>query len=200
MRIKCEKRRQAILDVAEEIFREKGFELTSMSEITARVGGSKATLYSYFASKEELFLEVMHRFADADIKSLFNGLDSTDNMQTTLQRFGEHFLEFICQPQLIAAMRVLYAESGRTDVGRRFYDRGPLVGITKLGEYLSQCIELGKVRQHNTVVSAQQFLAILQAEIVDPLLFGIDHESLPSIQESVKHTVEMFLRAYAPEP
>ena len=60
MRVKSEARRQAILDVAAEVFREHGFEHASMSEMTARLGGSKSTLYSYFASKEELFLEVMH--------------------------------------------------------------------------------------------------------------------------------------------
>ena len=38
---------------------ELGYERTSMSEIAARLGGSKATLYSYFPSKEELFFGVV---------------------------------------------------------------------------------------------------------------------------------------------
>lgn len=45
MRVKSEARRQAILDVAAEVFREHGFEHASMSEMTARLGGSKSTLY-----------------------------------------------------------------------------------------------------------------------------------------------------------
>lgn len=59
MRTKSDEKRQAILDVAAEVFREAGFERASMSEICTRVGGSKATLYNYFPSKEELFFEVM---------------------------------------------------------------------------------------------------------------------------------------------
>ena len=37
----------------------QGFDKTSVSEITAEVGGSKATIYSHFPSKEELFVECM---------------------------------------------------------------------------------------------------------------------------------------------
>src|SRR3546814_3896105 len=59
MRTKSEARKDAILGVALEVFREVGFEAASMSQISARVGGSKATLYNYFASKEELLLEAM---------------------------------------------------------------------------------------------------------------------------------------------
>ena len=54
MRVKTEAKRQHIVDVAAQAFRELGFEGASMAEICARVGGSKATLYNYFASKEEL--------------------------------------------------------------------------------------------------------------------------------------------------
>ena len=39
MRVKSEARRQAILEVAAEVFREHGFEQASMAEISARLGG-----------------------------------------------------------------------------------------------------------------------------------------------------------------
>ena len=48
-------KRRAILDVASEVFLAQGYAATSMSEIAARLGGSKGTLYNYFRSKEELF-------------------------------------------------------------------------------------------------------------------------------------------------
>lgn len=198
MRVKCESRRQAILDVAEEVFSERGFDLASMSEITARVGGSKATLYNYFASKEELFLDVMHRFAEADIKNLFDGLNPADDMQTALQQFGTQFMDFISRPRMITALRVLYAESGRTDVGRRFYEIGPLKGVHMLSTYLEQCIALGKLRPVDTAVAAQQLIALLKSEITEPLLFNaMDSAVLPVIQKSVANAVDVFLRAYA---
>ena len=46
-------KRQQILDVASGLFRQKGFDATSISEINAIVGGSKSTIYSHFSSKED---------------------------------------------------------------------------------------------------------------------------------------------------
>ena len=40
-----------MLDIARAAFLREGYAAASMSEIAAKVGGSKATLYSYFPSK-----------------------------------------------------------------------------------------------------------------------------------------------------
>lgn len=50
--------RNAILAAAEELFSEKGFEGTTMQEISERAGLSKGAVYLYFKSKEELYLTV----------------------------------------------------------------------------------------------------------------------------------------------
>ncbi|MGH6965637.1 MAG: TetR/AcrR family transcriptional regulator, partial [Phenylobacterium sp.] len=47
-RLDRDARREAILDVAQEVFLEEGFANASMSTIAARLGGSKGTLYNYF--------------------------------------------------------------------------------------------------------------------------------------------------------
>ena len=54
-------RREAILDVAAQSFLEHGYAGTTMSAIAATLGGSKGTLWSYFASKEVLFAAVIDR-------------------------------------------------------------------------------------------------------------------------------------------
>ncbi len=200
MRIKSEARRQAILDVAAEVFREHGFELASMSEITARVGGSKATLYNYFASKEELFLEVMHQCAKAHMEGVFAELDPADDVRTALQAFGERFVAFISEAKLVSVLRVVYSEAGRTDVGRQFYERGPQEGARRLADYIEQCVVLGKLQCENAVVASQHFTALLRAEIMDPLLMGAcNADALPPIEQVVARAVEVFLRAYGVE-
>ncbi|MGN0482576.1 MAG: TetR/AcrR family transcriptional regulator [Lachnospiraceae bacterium] len=60
--------RKHIAEAAEQLFFEKGIEQTSMSEIAAKAGYSKATLYVYFKNKEELIgvlvLESMQKLYD----------------------------------------------------------------------------------------------------------------------------------------
>src|ERR1700748_881544 len=64
-------RREAILDVATEVFLEVGYSCASMSAIAARVGGSKGTLYNYFKSKEELFEAFVRRSCDRFGEAVF---------------------------------------------------------------------------------------------------------------------------------
>ncbi|MCD4482957.1 TetR/AcrR family transcriptional regulator, partial [Chromobacterium vaccinii] len=70
MRTKSENKRQGLVAAATEVFVERGYEAASMSEISARAGGSKATLYNYFPSKEALFLDVM-RSLTAELSSAY---------------------------------------------------------------------------------------------------------------------------------
>ena len=48
-------KRQAILDAAHEQFSQYGFRKTSMDDIAKGLGISRASLYSYFANKDEIF-------------------------------------------------------------------------------------------------------------------------------------------------
>ena len=61
-------REQQILAAAEEVFAERGFQNTSMDEVSLRVGVSKPMLYEYFSSKEGLLLACVARIR-ADLHS-----------------------------------------------------------------------------------------------------------------------------------
>ena len=52
-------RRAAMLEIARAAFLREGYAAASMAEIAAKIGGSKATLYSYFPSKKDLFAAVI---------------------------------------------------------------------------------------------------------------------------------------------
>jgi AcrR family transcriptional regulator len=55
VRVKTAARREAILAAAKQVFQDMGYDRASMDEVAARFGGSKATVYRYFGSKEALF-------------------------------------------------------------------------------------------------------------------------------------------------
>ncbi|HET6966654.1 MAG TPA: TetR/AcrR family transcriptional regulator, partial [Ornithinibacter sp.] len=67
--------RRAIVDAALASFETKGFHATSVDDIADAVGISRATLYQYFESKEQLFIELMHE-TGADLLRLIRRLGS----------------------------------------------------------------------------------------------------------------------------
>src|SRR5579859_1835366 len=99
---KSDIKRQTILETAYRLFRTHGFDKTSMAEITAQVGGSKATVYSHFPSKEELFVECMMAALEDYMSGSLKHLDaSRTDPRPALLNFGSSVLNFICSPEQI---------------------------------------------------------------------------------------------------
>lgn len=200
MRVKTEAKREAILEAASKVFLELGFEGASMAEIAARVGGSKATLYSYFASKEELFVEVTHGAAKCHLEPVFSALaQANEDLRHVLQRFGERTLAFLCTDAVVQARRAVIAESGRSDIGLRFYENGPKKGMEELARFLAQQMAQERLRPADPVVAAQHLMALLDAETVTPRLLGIPSKcSKVQLKHAVARALDVFLTGYAP--
>ena len=57
-----QERRKQILDAAEKVFVQRGFNKARMDDIVAESGLSKGALYWYYKSKDEIILALMDRF------------------------------------------------------------------------------------------------------------------------------------------
>jgi AcrR family transcriptional regulator len=197
---KSDSKRQAILDTAFRLFRKQGFDKTSVSEITAEVGGSKATIYSHFPSKEELFVECMLAAAEHYMAETLKRLDaSSANPAAALFDFGRSFLSFICSPEQLDVRRLMIAEAARSGTGRLFFDKITALR-THVSAFMSACMASGTLRRDDPALAADHLGALLEAEILEPLLLHVRERS-PGEREIVlaaKRAVAAFLRAYAP--
>ncbi len=59
MRLPAEQRRRQLLDIAREIFADRGFHATAMDDIAAVAGVTKPVLYQHFDNKRALFCELL---------------------------------------------------------------------------------------------------------------------------------------------
>jgi AcrR family transcriptional regulator len=62
--------RERILDVALDLFIEKGFDRTSLREISERLGVTKAALYYHFASKDDILMALHMRLHEVGASAL----------------------------------------------------------------------------------------------------------------------------------
>src|SRR5215469_6701021 len=58
-------RRKQILDAATQVFAEKGFHRATVKEIAGKAGIADGTIYTYFASKTEVLLGILHRLNES---------------------------------------------------------------------------------------------------------------------------------------
>jgi AcrR family transcriptional regulator len=61
---KAEERRNEILDAADELFGQKGFDGTSTNDILEKVGIARGTLYYHFKLKEDIMDALIERYND----------------------------------------------------------------------------------------------------------------------------------------
>ena len=116
-----DQRREAILQVAAEVFFEEGYQATSMSAIAARLGGSKGTLYNYFDSKEALF-EAHIRESCGRIAAEILDFSDDQPVPEVLQRLGERYIERIYSEWSVRTFQIIVAEAKRTpELARQFF-------------------------------------------------------------------------------
>lgn len=65
---KGEKRKQELLDIAYNLFLQKGYENTSVDEIILNAHIAKGTFYYYFKTKEQMLEDVIDRMVEAETK------------------------------------------------------------------------------------------------------------------------------------
>lgn len=66
---KHEERKLEIIDTAENLFREKGYNETSVNEIINKIGIAKGTFYHYFKSKDDLLEALVDKTLEGILKS-----------------------------------------------------------------------------------------------------------------------------------
>src|ERR1700761_1427873 len=179
---KSERRRQAILDVAKELFQAQGYAATSMSEIASRLGGSKGTLYNYFRSKEELFAAFMVETCQIGANRVFDVIEApvTGDLTEALVDLGVNFVTFLFQPDTISIHRLGVAESGRSpEPGRIFYKTGPKRGTENLPRFFADLIDAGRLPRQDPVEASRWYKEVLLAGIYNLRLWGIINDPTP---------------------
>lgn len=170
MKVRTEAKREAIVETAAQLFQELGYQHASMNELAKRLGGSKATLYGYFPSKEALFEAVVRTYATVHLSEATQGLQAAPEdvaaLESVLVRFGEGMLLVLTNDErALAIYRMVIAEAGRSELGELFYAAGPSECVAALAKLLGAAMNRGDLRKTDPKVSAHQFLALVNAEV-----------------------------------
>lgn len=164
-------KREQIIRSAVELFQEKGFDGTKISEIPERAGIGKGTFYQIFRNKEELFIEC----ADSIFREIGENIpeiqDETDPLKK-LRKRGSYFGHF--QSHLIEMLNLIRgaALKGNPQV-REKLDEAMRNLIEPLREDLDTAVHQGKLRFRDST-----FLAHLLMGAAEYLIYYTDeHKS-----------------------
>lgn len=110
--------RQLILDTAQRLFEEHGYDATSLRQIAEAVGMTKAAVYYHYPAKEHLLLELTRPMLDA-MSDVVTRLRSADGTTDPAQALGSYLDLFVDHLQVVHLLARDPATQNHPDVGQR---------------------------------------------------------------------------------
>jgi AcrR family transcriptional regulator len=192
-----------ILDGARTVFLHDGFDGASMNDIARVAGVSKGTLYVYFPSKEALFEALVRhdKRQQAERMCVWKADEADPNdVRASLTRVGRSLLEIMARPEHIAQIRTVMAVAPKfPQIGRAFYEAGPLYGVGRLEAYVARQTNEGRLTAGDPRRAATDFLQLCMGDIYKRLMFCIvDRVEDEEITAAVAHAVDVFMKVYGP--
>lgn len=188
-------RRDAILQVAAEVFFEQGYAATSIDAIIERTGGSKRNIYSEFGNKEGLFSAIVTENANKVLSTLAIEEIEGHDLRETLTAFGQHLMAVYMSPALIGTFRTVIAEANRyPDLVKSFYEKGPGRATARLAEVLEVAKARGEIQADDCLLVAGHFVGMIRDNLHLQVVLGLrPPPSEDEAKQAVGSAVEIFL-------
>jgi len=197
MRVRTDKKRQEILDVASELFQKLGYERTSMALISEKLGGSKATLYGYFRSKEELLHAVLDYDVSQQADALMEEFLSARDLRSGLIKLGIAYMTRRLAPTPISNVRIVASQPEGSDVGKNFYNNVLGPAWQRLANRFEKLMNAGLLKRADPWVAAMQWKGLCEWDMFDRRLLGVISEADPKeIDRAATMAADAFLQLY----
>jgi AcrR family transcriptional regulator len=158
-----EARPEEIMDAALELFAEKGFTATRMTDVAKKAGISKGTLYLYFENKEAIFRSVVQEMiiplVDQNDERVAN---YTGSAALLLRELLEGMWQAVVETKLSAIPKLVISESGNfPEMAEFFVKKVVLRSRQSFIKVIEYGIEQGEFRQCNPLTVARLAIAPL---------------------------------------
>lgn len=195
-----EARREALLEAARELFLQHGYAGASMEELIQRTGGSKASLYSYFGSKDGLFEVMVVEGCAQFLRDVAIPTKVEGDLESTLCAFGLRFFRLFTEPTRVQLMRTIIAEANRFPrLAEQFYENGPRRARKQLAAFLADCHQQGLIVVEDPDFAAIQLITLMKGHCQFRSLLGFSPLGLPiSAERFVEQGVRLFLYGCQP--
>jgi TetR/AcrR family transcriptional regulator, mexJK operon transcriptional repressor len=197
-------KRDQILDGARRVFLRDGFAGASTDDIAAEAKVSKRTLYAYYPSKEDLFVDVLRELTLENPQ--IRALESMEEMSPKNRKeFRRDLLELarkivttMMQPEYLALLRTTIADTHRfPQLGGLFRATVPERAMSGFAAFIERVREWGIVRKDvSGDTAARMFIGpLLTYAVLGGLL--AEGPPQPPEPEKIEEIVDVYMKAIA---
>lgn len=195
-----EVRRAALVAAATEVFLEYGFGAATLDEVVRRAGGSRATLYENFGSKEGLFAAIIAQQCELIVAPLKAFPEEGGAPEEVLAGVGRRVMDVLMSPRGISLYRMVSAEAARFPaLGAQVFANGPQAAADGLARYLRAQMKVGVLAVSDADLAARHFLEMVKGDLHTRALFNVvPSPTAAEIETCVNGAVTTFLAGARP--
>lgn len=143
-----EAKRRRVLDAAITEFARHGFEAVSTNTIAERAGISIGSLYSYFASKQDLFLAVVNQGFDLITMAEHELVDSDEPIEDSLYRLFEMTARYGKKYADMTKLYLLLSTEEMTPFANKMSKKFETSFVGAYHQLLSRAVERGELPEN----------------------------------------------------
>jgi TetR/AcrR family transcriptional regulator, regulator of autoinduction and epiphytic fitness len=187
--------RDAIVGAAQRLFLEHGFGAVSMDELAEAAGVARRTLYNQFASKEEIFKEMLLSFSGQLENAFPPGIETQGDVEEVLRLIARSILALHARPGYLGFLRMVVADSRQFPWIAKAFAAVMEPQTERLVRYLRHLTEIGILDCRKPTLAAHQFTGIINEFFLWPWMLGRERALAPE-KDVVEEAVRMFLQRY----
>lgn len=181
-----------ILQAAERLFLERGFAMTSTTDIAREVGCNQALVYYYYRSKEDLFSQIFAKKLRLILGNCRQILESDADFEEKLTQFVNSYFEFLCNSPRLP---FLIVNELVTNERRRCQVREKVISDPEVQRFyyamqdeLNEEIEKGRIRPIDLL---DLFLNIMSLTVMNFLVLPLYADFLLKTKQEQRQFIAM---------
>ncbi len=182
------KTKRKIFETSMKLFADKGYDATSIEEITATVGVAKGTLYYHFSSKEEIFSFLI----EEGVKLLKNSISiKTDKLKNSVDKIRAIVLIqikvlFKYESFITIILSQIWGNDERSQLCKKYV----FEYIQMIEEIVKDGIEKGEIIEADSNVIASGIFGYISSSFI----YKMRHEGEIDIQQLFSEVDNLFIK------
>jgi AcrR family transcriptional regulator len=192
-RQEAERRHRELLDTTKRLLLERGWEATSIDEISRQSGVAKRFLYARYPDKAALFFAAVAQFRDEQIGTLGALAEPPDDVEEGLLALGRQMLAVALRDETLAIVRLFLAEAPRMrGFAKLFAESFPRRGLAGISHFLAAYVERGALSVDDPQLASEHFAMLVVG--MPQRLAMLGHRDAPEADERrLRSAVKLFL-------
>ena len=199
-RVRTEEKRDEIVRIASEAFDQLGYDRCSMATISERLGGSKATLYGYFPSKEELLRAVLQCTVASEFDRIMQEFHEEADLRAALIKLGIGYHNKRLSSLPVANIRAIVNQPPCSKMGKEFYESVIRPAFEDMAERFQQLMDQGRLKRADPWVALMHWKGLNDWDLFERRIMGaISGPEDVDVQKVATLAADAFLQLYGTE-